>query len=288
MNRSWRCALTPYPLPTAIIDLCPSTVTKPWCCARTSWAKPTASSPCSAASTARSAPWPRACGAPHPSSAPGWSRSWSPTCSFTRAAASTSSPRRNHSAPTAPRSPRTTGCYTAANVMVEAADKITDDDGSLQQYLLLVGGLRSLSPPRTPPQPHPGLLPAARPLGRWLGAELRRLRGHRRSRAALRVRGAAGRRGVRRGGPARLAPARLGDARLAGCAAGRGLERRGVQRGRHPQPGQRCRRRIHAVPPGARPPVAAAVDRTSNPSETLHAPRVRGRVASASERIETR
>ena len=37
------------------------------------------------------------------------------------------------------------GCYTAANVMVETADKITDDNGSLQQYLLLVGGLRSLS-----------------------------------------------------------------------------------------------------------------------------------------------
>lgn len=35
--------------------------------------------------------------------------------------------------------------YTAASVMVETADKITDDDGSLQQYLLLVGALRSLS-----------------------------------------------------------------------------------------------------------------------------------------------
>ena len=35
--------------------------------------------------------------------------------------------------------------FTAANVMVETADKVTDDDGSLQQYLLLVGALRSLS-----------------------------------------------------------------------------------------------------------------------------------------------
>ena len=35
--------------------------------------------------------------------------------------------------------------FTAANVMVETTDKITDDDGSLQQYLLLVGALRSLS-----------------------------------------------------------------------------------------------------------------------------------------------
>ena len=35
--------------------------------------------------------------------------------------------------------------YTAGTVMVETADKVTDDDGSLQQYLLLVGALRSLS-----------------------------------------------------------------------------------------------------------------------------------------------
>jgi DNA repair protein RecO (recombination protein O) len=35
--------------------------------------------------------------------------------------------------------------YTAASAMVETADKVTDDDGSLQQYLLLVGALRSLS-----------------------------------------------------------------------------------------------------------------------------------------------
>jgi len=35
--------------------------------------------------------------------------------------------------------------YTAASVMIETADKVTDDDGSLQQYLLLVGALRSLA-----------------------------------------------------------------------------------------------------------------------------------------------
>lgn len=35
--------------------------------------------------------------------------------------------------------------YTAASVMVETADKITDDNGSPQQYLLLVGALRSLA-----------------------------------------------------------------------------------------------------------------------------------------------
>ena len=37
------------------------------------------------------------------------------------------------------------GSYTAASVMVETADKVTEDDGSLQQYLLLVGALRSLA-----------------------------------------------------------------------------------------------------------------------------------------------
>ncbi len=35
--------------------------------------------------------------------------------------------------------------YTAASVMVETADKVTEDSGSLQQYLLLVGALRSLA-----------------------------------------------------------------------------------------------------------------------------------------------
>ncbi|MET0932419.1 MAG: DNA repair protein RecO [Mycetocola sp.] len=37
------------------------------------------------------------------------------------------------------------GAYTAATVMVETADKLTESEGSLQQYLLLVGALRSLS-----------------------------------------------------------------------------------------------------------------------------------------------
>ncbi|WP_403024643.1 DNA repair protein RecO [Salinibacterium sp. GXW1014] len=37
------------------------------------------------------------------------------------------------------------GAYTAASAMVETADKLTEDEGSLQQYLLLVGALRSLA-----------------------------------------------------------------------------------------------------------------------------------------------
>lgn len=35
--------------------------------------------------------------------------------------------------------------YTAATAMVETADRLTDEDASRQQYLLLVGALRSLS-----------------------------------------------------------------------------------------------------------------------------------------------
>jgi DNA repair protein RecO (recombination protein O) len=35
--------------------------------------------------------------------------------------------------------------YTAANAMVETADRLTESEGSPQQYLLLIGALRSLS-----------------------------------------------------------------------------------------------------------------------------------------------
>src|SRR3954470_22856799 len=35
--------------------------------------------------------------------------------------------------------------YTAANAMVETADRVTEAESSLQQYLLLVGALRSLA-----------------------------------------------------------------------------------------------------------------------------------------------
>ena len=37
------------------------------------------------------------------------------------------------------------GSYTAANAIVETADKLTEGERSLQQYLLLLGALRSLS-----------------------------------------------------------------------------------------------------------------------------------------------
>ncbi|WP_345373025.1 DNA repair protein RecO [Frondihabitans cladoniiphilus] len=44
------------------------------------------------------------------------------------------------------------GCYTAANVMVETADKLTDAEAGLQQYLLLVGALRALARREHDPQ----------------------------------------------------------------------------------------------------------------------------------------
>ena len=51
-----------------------SIATPPWCCARTSSARPTASSCCSPSTTARCAPSPRACARRSRSSAPGSSR----------------------------------------------------------------------------------------------------------------------------------------------------------------------------------------------------------------------
>src|SRR6188768_3959821 len=41
--------------------------------------------------------------------------------------------------------------FTAANAMVEAADRLTDHEAGLQHYLLLVGALRSLSRSEHPP-----------------------------------------------------------------------------------------------------------------------------------------
>lgn len=44
------------------------------------------------------------------------------------------------------------GSWTAASVMVETADKLTEAEAGLQQYLLLVGALRSLSRREHDPQ----------------------------------------------------------------------------------------------------------------------------------------
>ena len=162
------------------MERCRPTVMKPSCCAPTSWVKPTASSRCSAASTARSARSRRACGARRRGSAPASSRSWSPTCScyigrsldIVHAGRVARLLRRRHRrrlrAATRPRS-----------AMVETADRLTEDEGSLQQYLLLVGALRSLVAARARAGPHPRLVPAARAVDRGLGAELRRLRASR-------------------------------------------------------------------------------------------------------------
>ena len=106
--------------------------------------------------------------------------------------------------------------YTAANAMVEAADRLTEHEAALQHYLLLVGALRSLSQGRAPAGPDARLLPAARALDRGLGAELRRLRGHRRARPAHGLRAAARRCRRRRCRAARAA--RL-DAATLRCSA---------------------------------------------------------------------
>ena len=57
------------------IERCRVTGTTGSCCGRRSWARRTASLPCSPGRTAASAPSPRACGGPSPGSAPGSSRS---------------------------------------------------------------------------------------------------------------------------------------------------------------------------------------------------------------------
>ena len=71
----------------------PCTATPASCCGCRSWARPTGSSRSSPAATARSARWRRGCGAPVRGGERGWSRSTTSTCSATRAARSTSSPR---------------------------------------------------------------------------------------------------------------------------------------------------------------------------------------------------
>ncbi len=77
----------------------------------------------------------------------GWSRSATSTCSCTRAAASTSSPRPSRCGRTARRSSATTRATPRDSVMLETAERLTDveREPAVQQYLLLVGGLRALA-----------------------------------------------------------------------------------------------------------------------------------------------
>ena len=151
------------------------------------------------------------------------------------------------------------GSYTAANAMVEAADKLTEAEGSLQQYLLLVGALRSLAR-----REHGASLTLdsyllrALALAGWAPSfqDCARCgktgRAHRRGRAARR-------RGLRRVRPARHAPHRPVHRRAcsARCSRATGRSPNAAAPVR-PQPGERHRRRLHPVAPRARPALTAA------------------------------
>ncbi len=84
--------------------------------------------------------------------------------------------------------------YTAGQAMLETAERLTPEERepSVQQYLLLVGGLRALVSGEHDSGPGARRLPRALALGRRLGAELRRLRPLRRARPAPGVPRAAG------------------------------------------------------------------------------------------------
>ena len=149
--------------------------------------------------------------------------------------------------------------YTAANAMVEAADKLTEAEGSLQQYLLLVGALRSLATRRARREPHPRLLPAARARPRRLGAELPGLRALRQAPASTRPSScsSAAWSATSAPRPAPRASPRSTVALLGALLAGDWTLRRDVEHVR-PQPGERHRRRLHPVAPRARAALAAA------------------------------
>ena len=101
--------------------------------------------------------------------------------------------------------------YTAGTAMLETSERLTDveREPSLQMYLLLVGGLRSLSAGAHEPDVDARLLPAACTVGVRLRAELRRMRAVRVRRAAPLVLGVD-----RRIGLSGLSPARFGHGRL--------------------------------------------------------------------------
>ena len=93
--------------------------------------------------------------------------------------------------------------YTSANAMVEAADRLNEAEGSLQQYLLLVGRAAGARRAASTVAGIPRLLPAARARPRRVGAELPGLRALRRAGLAHGRRRAARRHRLRRLRPAR-------------------------------------------------------------------------------------
>ena len=143
-------------------------------CARSSWGRPTASSPSSPRATARSARWPRASASPGAGSAPGSSPPPTSRSSATGAAASsTSSPRSRRSTPTA-QLRESYGCLTHAVSMLEAADQVAQDrEPNAALYRMLVGALRTLAAEPSAAGERGVLLEAA--LARGLPSAARRL-----------------------------------------------------------------------------------------------------------------
>ena len=195
-------------------------------CAPRSSARPTASSRCSPARTGGSARSARGCAGPSPSSAPGSSRSPTSTSSCTPAGRWTSSPRSRRSTAFGAGMAGDYARYTAGTAMLETAERLTaeEHEPAVQQYLLLVGGLRALAGRRARPGHGARRLPAPFAGGGRLRAALRRLR-------AVRCRGTAPgllhlrrRVGVPGLPPARLGRARPGDARRCSprCSAATG------------------------------------------------------------------
>ena len=170
-------------------------------------------------------------------------------------------PGRDARRPTARRSSPTTPRYTAGTAMLETAERLTAEERepAIQQFLLLVGGLRSLADGDHDPRPGARRLPAALAGGGRLGAGVQRLRPLRRARPAPGVRRPAA------GGsvcpqcrpPGSAAPHPQTLELLAALLAGDwddGRRQRAARAGGRQRPG----RRLPAVAPGARAALAAA------------------------------
>jgi DNA repair protein RecO (recombination protein O) len=124
---------------------CPSTATRRSSCVPRSWARPTASSPCSPGASGRCGSSARGCGAPGPASAPGSSRACTSTSSATRVAASTRWQVETLD-PWGDAIARDYPSWTAATAVLETCDRLTEErQPALQQYLLLTGAVRSLA-----------------------------------------------------------------------------------------------------------------------------------------------
>ncbi len=145
--------------------------------------------------------------------------------------------------------------YTAGTAMLETAERLTDEERepAVQQYLLLVAGLRALAAKDHDCRPDPGLLPAALARCRGVGAELRGVRPLRRSRPPPILCDPGRGCGVPGVPPPWVIDAGTGDRRAARGAAGGGLAGRRCQPAPPPARGQRTGRCVPPVAPRAWP-----------------------------------